>query len=326
MRKCTKGVMWKDSVASFALNGLEETLRLERKLKLGTYKQSPPKIFKITSPKEREIVSISFRDRIFQRSLNDNSLFPKMAKSFIYDNCACQTGKGTDFARDRLICFLQRHYRKNGLKGYVLQCDVKGYYPNMSHKAVKDCFFKVVDDWTFEQAKIVLDGQYSGEVGYNPGSQMVQIAGISLLNELDHFIKEQLKIKHYLRYMDDFLLIHDDYDYLLYCQAQIALNLQRVKCRCNLKKTKLFPISEDFLFLGFIFRLTNTGKVVMLVDPKNVKRERKKLFKLHKKYTLGLISREKVDHCYQSWKAHASKGNSYKLMYNMDKYYENLWR
>ena len=109
-----------------------------------------------------------------------------------------------------LSTMMQQHYRKHGTEGYVLQCDIKGYYPNMPHKAVKAKFKKHLDPEIYRMAVEVLDGQYEGDTGYNPGSQMIQIAGIAFLDEVDHYIKERLRIKHYIRYMDDFILIHKD--------------------------------------------------------------------------------------------------------------------
>ena len=190
MYKCKKGVIWKDSVAHYYLNGIEETLKLEKQLRERTYKARKPVCFKVTHPKERDIVSISFRDRVYQRSLNDNAIYPQMSKGFIYDNMACQKGKGTDKARNRLKAFLQKYYRKHGTDGYVLQCDIYGYYPNMKHEVALETFKKKLDGWTYEKTETVLNEQYDGDTGYNPGSQMVQIAGISVLDELDHYIKE----------------------------------------------------------------------------------------------------------------------------------------
>lgn len=324
--KCIKGVLWKDTPAHYFLNNIEENLVLEHQLQNGKYKQKKPKKFKVYYPKERDIVSVHFRDRVFQRSLNDNILYPKISRSFIYDNMACQKGKGPDLARERLKCFLQRYYRKHGTEGYVLKCDIKGYYPNMSHKVVKDCFHKVIDGWTFKQAVCILDGQYDQEIGYNPGSQMIQIAGIGILNALDHFIKEELRIKHYIRYMDDFILIHDDKRYLLECQVRIAQMLQSLECQFNTKKTGITPISDGILFLGFNYRLTKTGKVIMTLNSANIKHERKKLCKLVHLAKKGLRTREKVDECYRDWKNHAAKGNSKKLLQRMDEYYKSLWR
>lgn len=324
-QKCIHGVIWKDTPAEFFLNGIEETLKLERQLQNGSYKQRKPKKFRISYPKARDIVSVSFRDRVFQRSFNDNVLYPRVSRSFIYDNCACQKGKGPDKARDRMKCFLQRHFRKYGIEGYILKCDIKGYYPNMSHKVVKDCFFKVIQGWSYEQALTVLDGQYDGETGYNPGSQMIQIAGIGILNSVDHYIKEELGIKHYIRYMDDFILIHHDRQYLLECMVKIEQKLGELECHFNREKTGVTKLSDGLLFLGFHFRLTKTGKVIMTINSNNVKHERKKLRKMVHKARKGEMCREKVDECYNAWKNHAGKGNSYKLLQRMDKYYQELW-
>lgn len=324
--KCIKGVLWKDTPAAYFLNNIEENLILERQLQNGTYKPRRTKKFKVYYPKERDIVSVHFRDRVFQRSLNDNIIYPKISRSFIYDNMACQKGKGPDLARERLKTFLQRYYRKYGAQGYVLKCDIKGYYPNMSHRVVKNCFRKVIDGWTYEQAVCILDGQYDREIGYNPGSQMIQIAGIGILNAMDHYIKEVLRIKYYIRYMDDFILIHHDEQYLLECQVKIAQMLQSLECQFNTKKTGITPLSDGILFLGFHYRLTQTGKVIMTLNSANIKHERKKLRKLVNLAKKGLVTREKVDECYRSWKEHASKGNSYKLLQRMDKYYNDLWK
>lgn len=326
MMKCIKGVLWRDTPAHFFLNNLEETLHLEKQLQNGTYIARMPKKFKIYYPKERDIVSVHFRDRIFQRSLNDNILYPKICNGFIYDNMACQEGKGPDKARNRLKCFLQKYYRKYGTEGYVLKCDIKGYYPNMSHKVVRDCFKKVIDGWTYKQAEIILDNQYDSEIGFNPGSQMIQIAGIGILNAVDHFIKEQLHIKYYIRYMDDFILIHPDKTYLTECKARLAMMLRSLDCAFNTKKTGVIPLDKGIMFLGFHFRLTDTGKVLMTINSDNVRHERRKLKKLVHLAKKGLRTREKVDECYASWKNHVSKGNSYKLLQRMDKYYHDLWK
>lgn len=93
MMKCKKGVIWKDSVAHYYLNGIEETLKLSQQLRDNTYVPRAPKHFKITHPKERDVVSIAFRDRVYQRSLNDNQIYPAMTQSLIKTNCACQKAR-----------------------------------------------------------------------------------------------------------------------------------------------------------------------------------------------------------------------------------------
>lgn len=326
MMKCKKGVLWKDSTAAYFLRGIERTLKLCRDLQGNKYKPSPPKHFTVTYPKPREIASIAFRDRVYQRSLNDNEVYPRMTNGFIFDNFACQKGKGTDAARERLKAFMRRHYRKYGLDGYVAQFDIKGYYPNMSHAVAEDTFKSQLPEWVYKRVVAILRGQYEGDKGYNPGSQLVQIAGISVLNPLDHYIKEQLHIKLYLRYMDDFILIHPDKEYLEQCKAKIIERLRGISFEVNEKKTRIFRLRNGIDFLGFTFRLTDTGKVLMQIQSHNVKAQRRKLRRLVAKSKRGDMPREKVEEAYRAWRNHASKGNSYRLLCRMDEYYRQLWK
>ena len=325
MWKCKRGVMWKDSTAGYVLNGIERTMNLEKQLHDGTYKAKDTVNFVITSPKRREIASITFRDRVYQRSLNDNAVYPIMSKSFILDNYACQKGKGTDAARKRLKEFLHKYYRKHGNVGYVAQFDIHGYYPNMSHAVTEGLFKKKLPSEVADMVIAILRHQYDGDKGYNPGSQLIQIAGISILDGFDHYMKEQLHAKLYIRYMDDFLVISDDAEYLAECQEQATKYLERLGLELNPKKTRIYPLSEGIGFLGFDYYLTDTGKVLMLIKSANVKRERRKLRRLVAKSKRGGIPRDKVDESYAAWRNHASKGNSYNLLKRMDAYYNELW-
>lgn len=276
MLKCKKGVMWKASVASYRLNAIERIISLMEALNDKTYKAKQPMHFKVTHPKPREISSISFRDRVYQRSLNDNVVYPVMTKSFIYDNYACQKGKGTDFARNRLKEYLRRYFRKHGSQGYVCQFDIKKYYPNMSHEVCEQTFERKLDKEVFIQVQEILRDQYDGNIGYNAGSQLIQIAGISVLDCLDHYCKEQLRAAIYVRYMDDFLIISDDKEYLIDCATKIRAYLDNLHFSLNEKKSRLYKLSEGIEFLGFIFHITKTGKVLMQLKTENVKAERKK--------------------------------------------------
>ena len=326
MHLCKSGVIWKGSVARFVLTGLEETYKLSKQLHNDTYKPHEPSKFTVHFPKKRDIVSISFRDRVYQRSLNDNGIYDGMTRSFIPDNQACQKGKGTDRARDRLEELLHRAYRKHGQDVYILQVDVHGYYRHMRHDITESLFCERLDPDVAARAVRVMREQYTDDQGYNPGSQMIQIAGISYLDKLDHFIKERLRIKWYERYMDDFLLIHQDPGFLNYCGHEIDKELLKVGLTRNEKKTQIIPARDGVMFLGFLFKLTQTGKVIRLISPANVKHERKKLLRMVHKAQRGELTRKKVDECYQAWQAHASKGNTYKVMKRMDEFYRNLWR
>ena len=314
--------MWKSSVASFVLNGAESISRLCDELHNGTYKPRPVSRFTVTSPKRREIVGISFRDRVYQRSLNDNAVYPIMSRSWIYDNYACQEGKGTDFARNRMRCFLERHYRKHGTKGYVLSIDIKGYYPNMQHDAAEECFRSKLPPWIYQMVEDVLHTQYPGEVGYNPGSQIVQIAGVSLLSGVDHFAKEILRVKHYGRYMDDFRLVHYDRDFLEWCRDAIADQVSELGYELNSEKTFIKPVTEPNLFLGFEYRLAEDGRVIMTVNPEWPKRTRRSLRRLLALEQKGLRPRGTADASFVGKMAHVEKGDSRLLVERMYAWYE----
>lgn len=92
------------------------------------------------------------------------------------------------------------------------------------------------------------------------------------------------------------------------------------------KKTRIYPIKDGIKFLGFTHRLTSTGKVIRIIDPNNVKQERKKLRRMVGLVKKGKMTRKKVDECFKAWKAHAEKGNSTKLINRMNKYYADLWK
>lgn len=328
MKKCKRGVMWKTSTANFVLHGLIGCLKLRKSLFKGSYKISKYSIFEIFEPKHRKIVSTRIKDRVFQRSLCDNYLTKEITKSFIYDNAACQVDKGTDFARKRLKCLMQRYFRKHGLKGYVLKCDIHDYFGSTAHDiAAKAVHKRVSDDWAYEETKRIIDSFNQGEnpdVGMGLGSQVTQLIELAVLDNLDHYIKEQLRIKPYVRYMDDFILIHEDRDYLKHCLFEITDRLAELGLTLNTKKTQIFPITQPLHFLGFSFLLTSTGKVVMKLLPEKVTHERRKLKRQLNLVRKGQMTIEQVDRCFASWVAHASKGDCYRLIKSMRKYYADL--
>lgn len=329
MYKCKQNVMWKDSVAGYVKNGLANCYRLSKQLDDETYKIDKYTEFTIFEPKRREIVSTRFKDRVFQRSLCDNYLYDVITKSFIYDNCACQVGKGTDFARNRLACHMQRFYRKHGLAGYVLKCDVKNYFGSTPHDVAKAAVRKNVDnDWAFEHVCRIIDSFNQGDnpdAGMGLGSQVTQLIQLAVLDKLDHFVKEDLRIRCYIRYMDDFIIIHSDKEYLQQCKNEIRSILEGLGLRLNQNKTQIFPLKQGINFLGFRFCLTRTGKVIKTLSRANVTHEKRKLRRMKRLVDQGVLTREHVDECYTSWKAHAKKGNTHNLLVQMDRFYYNLW-
>lgn len=324
MLKCEKGVKWKGTVAYFRHHWPDEVYKLCKQLQDGSYTERKAKFFIITEPKFREIMSINFRDRVFQRSLNDVAIYPQVTRSFVADNFACQKGKGTNPARDRLTELLRWHYRRYGASGWVLKIDIKGYYPNMQHDYAEGMLGGYLDDETYQLAVRVLS-HLPGEIGYNPGSQIVQIVGITALDKIDHYIKERLGIKCYIRYMDDFTLIHPDREYLEHCLEEIKTKLREIDMEVSEKKTYIQPITKPIKHLGFKYRLTDTGKVVVLADSEKIKHEKKKLVRMVALVDKGLLTKHDVDAHFKAWKASVRYGNSIKLMHRLNEWYEGLW-
>lgn len=323
--KCQKGVRWKPSVKNYIINGAEDVYKQMTSLESGVWKNSTPHKIFIPSPKPRDGLSIPFKDRVYQRSINDLALYPSMTKSFVIGNCACQTEKGTDYARALIKKYLWRHFRNHGLKGYVLQIDIKSYYPTMRHDKVYQAFRAKLDEDIYTDIVDILEKQGSGGVGFFPGSQMVQIAGISLPSRIDHIVKEQCHIKGYIRYMDDFWAIHESKKALEACLERITSELNALGFKPNTKKTFIRPLTKGFRFLGFDYHLTKTGKVIMTLASENVKHERQKLARMAGKVKKGERDKTKADECYRGWKAHAVKGTSHNLLLKMDEYYKSLY-
>ena len=316
---CFKNVLWKDSVAYFMLHMNELVGELCDELHAGTYRQRKCYEFPITSPKPRWISAAAFRDRVVQRSFNDHVIYPVMSRSWIRDNYACQEGKGTDDGMNRLLCHLERHVRRHGMKGWVGVIDVHGYYDHLIHAEVNARFESKLPDFAHEFAVNTLEFQYPGEVGYHPGSQLVQIAGVDYLDPVDHFVKERLGIKGYSRYMDDIVMVHEDRDYMEACMGVITDKMAALGLSPNPKKTRVQHISETITFLGFDYHVRD-GSVYRLVTPAKVKEQRRRLRRRAKLVRDGRMSTEDYLASLQCMLAHDAKGASTDLVERMERY------
>lgn len=320
-RKSKQNILWKDSVIAYNRNKLLNCLKLKNELENGTYEIDKYITFTIYEPKKRDIVSTRLKDRVFQRSMCDNYLYNEITKHFIYDNAACQINKGTDFARNRLSVHLQKFYRKHQKNGYVLKCDIKDYFGSTDHEMAKSMLRKKIsDDWAYERVAEIIDS-FDGDKGIGLGSQVSQLIQLAVLDDLDHIIKERYHIEHYVRYMDDFILIHEDKEYLKAIRTFIAEYLNGIKLRLNDKKTQIFKLSQPIKYLGFSFEITSSGKVVKRLLQDNLKRQKKKLNGLFRRLEAGKLTMKDVETCYASWKAHSSKGNTHNLILKMDQYF-----
>lgn len=323
LQKAQRNVMWKDSVSGYSLDGLENTLRLKQELEDGTYRISDYQRFMIHEPKTREIVATRIRDRQFQRSLCDNVLYRDMTRTFIHDNCACLRGKGVDFALNRMNTHLQRYYRKHGNQGWVLRCDIRHYFPETPHEVAKEAIRKRVKDPRCRKAAEDIVDSFGGDRGIGLGSQVSQLVELAVLDPVDHYIKERLRIRHYVRYMDDFILIHHDRAVLENAKKEITARVNALGLEMN-RKTQISPLRNGIRFLKWRFILTDSGKVIRRISRQSVVKERRKLKKLAGKIREGKIPEEYLWMSFQSWRANAMRGNAGRAIWEMEQLYNRL--
>lgn len=315
---------WKNSTVRFEINALAELKKLQRSLENGTYQLGPYNVFQVFEPKIRTIKSIQFKHKVVQRSLCDNVLEPIFEKTFIYDSYACRKGKGTHAGLDRTSEFLRRHYRMHGLEGWILKCDIEKYFDSIDHEILKKIIRKHIKDVRVLRMLDEIIDSIPGGKGLPLGNQTSQWFSILFLSDFDHFIKERLGVKMYLRYMDDFVLIHHDKAFLQECKQAIVDYLEGLELELN-EKSHIFPVRNGVDFLGFRLYLTDTGKVIRKVRRDSKDRMKRKLAKFKELYEEGKRTREQIEHAFNSWCSHASHGNCFYLIQDMYKRYERIF-
>lgn len=192
---CCKGVGWKGSTQRYLGDIISNTAKTRKALMEGKWKTKGFHEFDLMERgKLRHIRSVHISERVVQRCLCDNVLVPVFSAAFIYDNAASLKDKGIDFAMDRMNCHLQRHVRKHGLKGGILVYDFSDYFNSAPHGPIyRENERRITDG----RVRAVANGLMEdfGPVGFGLGSQVSQIDALMLPNGLDHFIKEELRIR-----------------------------------------------------------------------------------------------------------------------------------
>ena len=275
----------------------------------------------IYDPKEREIQALSFADRVFQHLLCDNILMPYLEPRLIYDNAACREGKGTHFALDRLEKFMREHYKKYGAKGYILKFDIRKYFNSIDHEVLKRKLEKFPDDEVKTLLYHIIDSyEYTLGKGLPMGNQSSQWFALYYLDRLDRLIKEKLRVKYYVRYMDDGVLLASSKKELQEALRQMKELIYEDRLEFN-EKTQIFPMSQGVDFLGWHLYLTDTGKVIKRLRTSNKKRFKKRMKYYQKRYAANNISFEEITRSVRSYNGHLQYGHTWKLRKHI---YNNL--
>ena len=298
----------KDYVIDFEKNLNINIKSLRTELLLNYYQPMPLKTFILRDPKTRKISKSDFRDRVIHHALV-NVIEPIFDKTFIYDSCANRKGKGTSFAIKRFEKFQRKVTKNYSSGGYCFKADIKHYFQEVNHDILISIIKRKIKDerviWLIKKIiKNVPVGRVGGETekGMPLGNLTSQFFANVYLNELDYFIKHELKVKYYIRYVDDFVILHSSKEQLESWKNKIQEFLKdNLKLELHLNKSKIIPLSKGIDFVGF-----RNFYHFKLLRKRNIKNMKSKI----RQYKNNKISKVKMFEIYQGWKAHAKWANS----------------
>lgn len=272
-----RGKSKKPEVILFKENLNVNLIKLFKKVRSFTFDGFKYDKFYISYPKKRLIHAPSFEARIVQHMLCDYYLTPLIERHCIYDNAACRKNKGTDFARQRLEKFMNAYKQTNGnINGYILQIDIKKYFQSINHLVLKEKLLKIVKDKKLYKLLSDIIDSYSNEnakdKGLALGNQTSQNFALYYLDNIDRLIKEKYQIKYYIRYMDDFIIIHKDKNHLKALLSEINEEFKKLDVLINEKKTFIQKLAHGISFVGYNFKFNKKLKLVIKVKKKTLER------------------------------------------------------
>ncbi len=323
-QKARKGKTKKVYVIEFEKNLSKNLLELHGELRDDAYSPRELVTFILRDPKTRVISKSDFRDRIVHHAIV-MVLEPIFDKSFIYDSCANRIGKGNLFALKRFDKFV-RKISKNGLiaknrfrdnnyiVGYCLKADIKHYFQEVNHKILLNIIKrKIKDEKVICLIEKILSNLPVGQIGGGGehqkgmplGNLTSQFFANIYLNELDYFIKHKLKAKYYIRYVDDFVILHNSKEQLEKWKVKIDNFLMgKLILELHPQKSSIISLSRGVDFVGF-----RNFYHYKLLRKRNIK----KMFLKVEKYKNKEISKEKILESFQGWNAYAKWANSHNL-------------
>lgn len=220
--------------------------RIYNVLKNKSYEVGPYNVFTIHEPKTRRIVSQSLHDKVINHLVSRYILYPSLIPCLISENVASIKNKGTSEGL-RLAYSFHRKCKINYGTYYILKCDISKFFASINQSILKEKIARKIKDK--DALNIIYKIIDSEKNGLGIGNMTSQVLAVFYLNDLDHFIKEELKIKYYVRYQDDFLLFHPSKDYLNECFSKIRDFLENEKLTLH-PKSRIYKNTNNFIFLG----------------------------------------------------------------------------
>ncbi len=310
-KKARKGKTLKPYVIEFSQNLKGNLFQLRMELLFHSYRPKPLQTFILRDPKTRKISKSHFRDRVVHHALC-NVIAHLFEKEFIYDSFANRIGKGTFKAIERFEYFQGKVSHNYTKTAFVLRADIKKYFDNVSHALLlKIIQRKISDQKVLWLIKTILANHKTEKEGAGMplGNLTSQFFANVFLNELDHFVKEKLRAKYYIRYVDDFVILHKSPVVLRRYMKEIdAFLCNNLALELHPDKTRIIPFHKGTEFLGM--KIFPCHK---LLKGKNLRKFYRKLSLFYADYDKGLVNYDTIYDSLEGWSAYANKADTYKL-------------
>ena len=318
-KEVSKNTKNKRKVNNFERNKMENIYDIKNILESNNYKVDKYNIFNINSPKYRIVMSLNIKDKIINHYVTRYILISKLDKYLDIRNCATRKNMGYDYAIKLLLKYLEEN-KKYG-RFYILRIDISKYFYNIDHKVLKESFINKLDNNEYKIVCNIIDSTNNNYInkeiinlknkllkqdrkrkeeidnlsiyeygkGLPIGNMTSQFLSIFYLYKLDHYIINNLKLKYMVRYMDDYVIISSNKEYLKYSLNIIKDKLEiEYKLSINKKKTMILYSYHGFDFLGYRFRVNN--KIIINIKSDNKKRRNNNIKKINFLYKNKLIS------------------------------------
>ena len=276
---CRRSKRNSDSALAFELNLEQNLIQLHDDLIAGTYQPGRSICFVVTRPKAREVWAAAFRDRVVHHLLY-NHVAPRFYASFIADSCACIPGRGTLYAAKRLESKIRSASENWSKPIFYLKCDLANFFVAIDKQVLRrQLAAKITEPWWLALAEQILmhDPRENFEtrsprnlfglvpqhkrladqpshLGLPIGNLSSQFFANVYLDALDQFAKHRLRAKHYIRYVDDFVFLHESPQQLNAWHAEVEVFLKTLGARLNPAKTILQPVDRGVDFVGHVIK------------------------------------------------------------------------
>ncbi|VVB53162.1 Reverse transcriptase (RNA-dependent DNA polymerase) [uncultured archaeon] len=305
----------KKDVQQFEWKLEENIFQLYGELKNNTYKHGAYVSFHIHDPKQRQIHKAVVRDRVLHHAVF-NVLNPIFEPTFISHSFSCRLDKGTHKGVEAMTKKL-RQVSRNGFKPcFVLKCDIKKFFETVDHSKLLRIIRRKIKDKEAMQLLEQIIGSFSSKYsnifnqkGLPIGNLTSQLFANIYLNGFDQFIKGDLKVKNYIRYTDDFVIISRDRKYLENLIISIRAYLsEELYLELHPKKVSIRKFSQGIDFLGYV-----TMPHHSVLRTKTKRRIFRKLKKRVDGYLTGAVSKETLEQSIQSYLGTLSHANTYRV-------------